>query len=45
MSLTAGSKLDGGSGKKTREVERLGVKRVKYEDNVDRECDHRRRGR
>ena len=39
-----GSKLDGRVGNKTRAVERLGVKQVEYEDNVDRECD-RRRGR
>jgi len=46
MGLATESKVDGGVGNKTRAEKRLGVKQVKYEDNVDRECDPRgRRGR
>ena len=45
MNLAAKPELDGRVGNKTRAVERLGVKQVKHEDEVDREWDHRRRGR
>jgi len=41
--LATESKLDGRVGDKTRAAKRLGVEQAKHEDNVDRECDRRRR--